>query len=67
MQTRPFRAMESSPQVGAPTPLVGGRYMHRRAAGCVRRDAVDRQAAQVKQTRGVRYQILLSMLSVRRL
>jgi hypothetical protein len=41
--------------------------MHHPAAECVRRDAVDREAAQVEQTRGVRDVILLNMLNVRRL
>ena len=37
------------------------------AAECVRPDAVNREAAQVEQTRGIRHQILLNMLNVRRL
>ena len=41
--------------------LVGRDHVHHPAAECVRRDAVDRKAAQVEQTRGVRYQILLNM------
>src|ERR1035437_7524364 len=40
--------------------LVRGHDVHHPAAECVRRDAVDREAAQVEQTRGVRYQILLN-------
>src|ERR1019366_3751170 len=40
--------------------LVRGHDMHHPAAECVRRDAVDREAAQVEQTRGVRFQILLN-------
>jgi len=35
--------------------------MHHPATECVRRDAVDRQAAQVEQTRSVRDQIVLNM------
>jgi len=41
--------------------------MHHPAAECVRRDSVDRQAAQVEQTRGVRYQIVLHMENSRTL
>jgi hypothetical protein len=41
--------------------------MHHPAAERVRRDTVDRQTAQVEQTRSVRDQILLNMLNVRRL
>ncbi len=41
--------------------LVGGHDVYHPATECVRRDAVDREAAQVEQTRGVRYQILLNM------
>jgi len=47
--------------------LVRGHDMHRPSAECVRRDAVDRQATQVEQTRGVRHQILLNMTNVRTL
>ena len=41
--------------------LVRSHDMHYPSAECVRCDAVDGEAAQVEQTRGVRYQILLSM------
>ena len=41
--------------------LVGGHDVYHPATECVRRDAVDREAAQVEQTRGVRYQIVLNI------
>ena len=37
------------------------------AAECVRGDAVDRKAAQVEQTRGVRYRVDLNIADVRTL
>ena len=61
VQTRPLSVMES-PRLGPRrSGLVGGHDVYHPATGCVRRDAVDREAAQVEQTRGVRYQILLNM------
>ena len=47
--------------------FVRGHDMHHPAAERVRRDAVDRKAVQVEQTRGVRGQILLNMTNVRTL
>jgi len=50
-----------------PCRAIGLDRVHHPAAECVRHDSVDRESAQVEKTRGVRYQIVLSILNVRRL
>jgi hypothetical protein len=63
-----FEADGEHPTAGARRRgLVGGHDVFYPAAERVQRDAVDREAAQVEQTRGVRDQTALNMLNVRRL
>src|SRR5450631_4397258 len=75
VQTRPFRATENTPQLGhadavssavttcttRPPNASDATRSTARPPRSSRRDAVDRQAAQVEQTRGVRDQIVLNM------
>jgi hypothetical protein len=62
VQTRPLQGDGEHTTAGAcRRGLVRGHDVHHPAAECIQREAVDRQAAQVEQTRGVTDQIVLNI------
>jgi len=68
--SRGLRALTEPPGWGISVSRSGefsGQRHHHPAAERVRLDPLDHKAAQVEQTRGVRYRILLNMANVRTL